>query len=394
MDSLSEALSIIREKSNQKFIIIIDEWDVLIRDETMNNKVQENYINFLRGLFKGTEPTKYIQLAYLTGILPIKKIKTESALNNFEEFTMINAKAFSKYVGFTDIEVKSLCKQYDRNYDEVKRWYDGYLLGDYEVYNPKAVIEVIRWNQFQSYWSETGTYETIMPLINMDFDGLKTAIIKMISGASIEVNTKTFQNDTKNIKNKDDVITYLIHLGYLGYNPLNKTAFVPNEEIRQELIAATEGTRWNELIELQKESSDLLDATLDMECDEVANIIEKIHSEYASVIQYNNENSLSSVLTIAYLSAMQYYFKPIRELPTGRGFADFIFVPKQEYTNYYPALIVELKWNKNVQTAINQVKEKKYPSAILKYTGEILLVGINYDKKTKEHQCLIEKFEK
>jgi hypothetical protein len=233
-----------------------------------------------------------------------------------------------------------------------------------------------------------------MPLINMDFDGLKTAIIKMISGASIEVNTKTFQNDTKNIKNKDDVITYLIHLGYLGYNPLNKTAFVPNEEIRQELIAATEGTRWNELIELQKESSDLLDATLDMECDEVANIIEKIHSEYASVIQYNNENSLSSVLTIAYLSAMQYYFKPIRELPTGRGFADFVFVPKQEYTNYYPALIVELKWNKNVQTAINQVKEKKYPSAILKYTGEILLVGINYDKKTKEHQCLIEKFEK
>jgi hypothetical protein len=228
----------------------------------------------------------------------------------------------------------------------------------------------------------------------MDFDGLKTAIIKMISGAVVDVNTKSFQNDTENFKNKDDVITYLIHLGYLGYNQLGRTAFVPNEEIRQELTTATESTKWNEMLVLQQKSSELLEATLDMECDEVAVAIEEIHSEYASAIQYNNENSLSSVITIAYLSAMQYYFKPIRELPTGRGFADFVFIPKPEYMNSYPALIVELKWNRNVQTAINQIMERKYPAAVKAYTGEILLVGISYDKKTKEHQCVIEMYEK
>jgi hypothetical protein len=197
-----------------------------------------------------------------------------------------------------------------------------------------------------------------------------------------------------NFKNKDDVLTYLIHLGYLGYNPVNKTAFVPNEEIRQELNVATNSTKWNEFIGLQQESMDLLDSTLDMECDEVGMAIEKIHSEYVSSIQYNNENSLSSVITIAYLAAMQYYFKPIREFPTGRGFADFIFIPRPEYVNEYPALVVELKWNKSAQTAIDQIKERKYASSICSYTGEILLVGISYDKKTKKHQCLIEKLDK
>ena len=137
----------------------------------------------------------------------------------------------------------------------------------------------------------------------------------------------------------------------------------------------------------------MLDATLDMDCENVAEKIEKIHMEYVSMIQYNDENSLSSVLTIGYLSAMQYYFKPVRELPTGRGFADFVFIPKKEYVQDYPALIVELKWNQNARTALQQIKEKKYPVAIEQYTGDILLVGINYDKKTKAHQCVMEKIQ-
>lgn len=178
------------------------------------------------------------------------------------------------------------------------------------------------------------------------------------------------------------------------YNEIRKTAFVPNEEIRQELTTAVESKKWNEMLILQLNSENLLDATLDMDGVAVAEEIEKIHNEHVSVIQYNNENSLSSVLTIAYLSAMQYYFKPIREFPTGRGFAYFVFIPKPEYKNDYPALLVELKWNQNAQTALTQIKTKKYPSSILNYTGDILLVGINYDKKSKEHQCLIEKYEK
>ena len=184
----------------------------------------------------------------------------------------------------------------------------------------------------------------------------------------------------------------MIHLGYLGYDQNKKMAFVPNEEIRQELTAAVESTKWNEFLSFQQESEELLDATLDMDSDTVAEKIEKIHMEYASAIQYNNENSLSSVLAIAYLSAMRYYFKPIREFPAGRGFADFVYLPKPEYSRDYPALVVELKWNQNAQTAIRQIKNRQYPEAVTNYTDNILLVGISYDKKQKTHNCVIEKY--
>ena len=391
---LPDAMSIINQETGNRFIVIIDEWDVLIRDEAANKKVQEKYINFLRAMFKGTEPTKYIQLAYLTGILPIKKEKTQSALNNFDEFTMLDAGVMAPYIGFTEAEVKDLCERYHRDFEKVKYWYDGYLLEDYQVYNPKAVVSVCVRGRFRSYWSETASYEAIVPFINMNYDGLKNAIIEILSGASIKVNTAAFKNDTVNIQSKDDVLTYLIHLGYLGYNQNRRTAFVPNEEIRQELTTAVESRKWNEMITFQQESERLLEATLNMDEETVAEKIEKIHTEYVSNIQYNNENSLSSVLAIAYLSSMEYYFKPVRELPTGRGFADFVFIPKPEYVSSYPALVVELKWNKNAETALQQIKEKKYPESIKQYTGDILLVGINYDKKTKKHQCLIESYEK
>ena len=392
--TLYGALSVINSMTNNKFVIIIDEWDVLIRDEAANSSVQEEYINFLRGMFKGSEPTKYIELAFLTGILPIKKLKTQSALNNFDEYTMLYAGRLSPYIGFTEDEVRDICDRYGRDFSQVERWYDGYMLGDYHVYNPRAVVNYMLQGDLKSYWSETGSYDVIVPLINLDFDGLKTAIIQMLSGGEIKVNTGSFMNDTVSFKNKDDVLTYLVHLGYLGFDQKKSCAFIPNEEIRQELTTAVESTRWKELITFENESLFLLDATLDMENDIVAEMIGRIHDEYASGIQYNNENSLSSVLTIAYLGAMNYYFKPVRELPTGRGFADFVYIPKPEFAIDYPAMVVELKWNKTAKTAINQIREKQYMKSIEQYTGNILLVGISYDKKTKKHQCIIEEYMK
>ena len=270
----------------------------------------------------------------------------------------------------------------------------GYMLENQQVYNPKAVVSVMLRGNFQSYWSQTGTYEVVVPLINMDFDGLKQAIIEMVSGSTVEVDTGTFQNDTVSFSSRDDVITYLIHLGYLAYDQRKQCAFIPNEEIRQELLAAAKKTKWNELQEFEYQSEQLLEATLDREETLVADYIEQIHMEYASAIQYHNENSLSSVLTIAYLSAMKYYFKPIRELPTGRGFSDFVFIPKEEYRVDYPALVVELKWNKSAHTALQHIKDKKYPESLLQYTGNILLVGINYDKKSKAHECVIEEYKR
>ena len=216
--SLPGAMSSIHAATGRKFIVIIDEWDVLIRDEAANQSIQEKYINFLRGIFKGTEPTKYISLVYLTGILPIKKVRTQSALNNFDEFTMLDAKIFAPYIGFTEDEVKALCEKYQKDFNEVKRWYDGYLLSGCQVYNPKAVVSIMTWGNFQSYWSQTGTYESIMPLINMDFDGLETAIIRMAAGERVKVKTTTYQNDMITFKSKDDVLTLLIRLGYLAYD--------------------------------------------------------------------------------------------------------------------------------------------------------------------------------
>lgn len=288
------AMSYINAATGNKFIVIIDEWDILIRDEANNQKVQEKYINFLRRMFKGVEPAKYIALAYLTGILPIKK--------------------------------------------------------------------------------------------------LKTAILTMRSGDEVRIKTTTFQNDMVTFRNKDDVLTLLVHLGYLAFNQKKQVAYIPNEEIRREFMDAVEDDKWSELIRFERESEQLLDATLDLDSEMVAKHIDRIHMEYTSVIQYNNENSLSSVLAIAYLSAMNYYFKPIRELPTGRGFADFVFVPKPEYRGDYPALVVELKWNKNVHTAIQQIRGKNYPQSLLAYTGNILLVGISYDKESKVHECRIEEY--
>ena len=388
--TLGEALATITSKTGEKFIIIIDEWDVLIRDEVTNIEVQEEYIKFLRGLFKGTEPTKFLHLAFLTGILPIKKMKTQSALNNFDEFTMLTPAHFAPYIGFTEQEVLDLCERYSMEFEKVKRWYDGYTLGKEHLYNPNAVVNVMMRGEYQSYWSKTGTYESILPLINMNFDGLKTTIIQMLSGAEVEVDSNTFQNDMVSFRNKDDVLTLLIHLGYLAYDQTKRRAFIPNEEIRQEFVAATKNRKWNELIQFQQESEELLEATLAMDCEAVAEGIENIHTQFASTIQYHNENSISSVLTIGYLAAMQYYFMPIRELPTGRGFADYVFLPKPEYKEEMPALLVELKWNQKAYTALEQIKEKQYVQAIKNYTGDILFVGISYDKKTKKHECAIE----
>lgn len=280
--SLPEALSVINSMNGTKFIIIIDEWDIIIRDEANNKKVQEEYINFLRAMFKGVEPTKYIGIAYLTGILPIKKLKTQSALNNFKQYTMLTPGPLAEYIGFTEEEVKKLCDRYGQDFYKVKRWYDGYKLGRYHIYNPNAVVSLMIEGEFRSYWSETGSYRIIVPLINMDFDGLKSAVIEMLAGGSVEIDVTSFQNDTVNFEDKDDILTYLIHLGYLAYNQKREMAFVPNEEIREELFRAIKKKKWNEFIEFQQKSLELLEATLELDGGRVAAEIEEIHTNYAS----------------------------------------------------------------------------------------------------------------
>ena len=304
---------------------------------------------------------------------------------------MLEPRACAKYVGFTEEEVRELCVLHAMDFTRMKKWYGGYHVGTcHSIYNPYSVMQAIARGKTKPYWKMTSAPDSLMTFIDMNQEGLQEDIVRLIAGERILVDTDTFQNDLETFTSKDDVLTYMIHLGYLGYNQKTKTAFVPNEEIRQELANAIESRKWDEMAAFQRDSNKLLNATLDMDGASVAMQIEKIHNEYASVIQYHNENPLSSILSIAYLGAMQYYFKPIREFPTGRGFADFVFIPKPEYGLSYPAMVIELKWNKSAETALRQIKAKKYPDSIRDYTGSILLVGINYDEKTKVHTCKIE----
>lgn len=386
--SLPGALSDVFQKTGRQFVILIDEWDCVFRSDKENRELQEEYLGFLRSMFKDVQSERFILLAYMTGILPIKKYGTQSALNNFYEYTMIKPGFFAEYVGFTEKEVKSLCEEYQVSFEEMKRWYDGYYFERVgHVYNPKAVVEAILSEEFENYWTATETYESLRFYIEMNFEGLKDDIIWMLGGNRCRVTVRSFQNDMVSVKNKDDVLTLLIHLGYLAYDRGNEEAFIPNQEVADEFRIAVDDGYWKEIAGALKKSDKLLKDTWEGEEESVAAQIDEVHMDTTSILSYNDENSLSCVLSLAYYSARKYY-TVVREMPGGRGFADLVFLPRQNCGK--PAMVVELKWDGSVEGAIRQMKEKRYVKALQGYQGEILLVGINYDKKSKKHSCKIE----
>ena len=389
--SLPVALAEINEQTGVRFVVIIDEWDCLFREDKIDKKSQEVYIELLRGLFKGGPAQRFISLAYLTGILPIKKYGTQSALNNFKEYTMVRPKVLAEYVGFTEPEVQELCDRYGMDFEETRRWYDGYCFGGVPaVYNPNSVVEAMNNREFGNYWTETETYEDLKTYIEMDFDGLKGSILTMLGDGKCRVNTRRFQNDLTEINSRDDVLTLLVHLGYLAYDPEESEVFIPNQEVSDEFENAIEDGGWSEIAATLRDSEELLQATLAEDAERVARKMDEAHMANASVLAYHNELSLSCVITIAYYSARRHY-QLIREFPTGKGFADIAFLPYRH--SDYPAMIVELKWEQNADGAIEQIKERKYAGALKEYAEEknLLLVGISYDKKNKVHQCVIEK---
>ena len=390
--TLSDMLSQINAQTGKRFIVIIDEWDVLVRDEANNQSVQEEYINFLRGLFKGSSATRYIALAYLTGILPIKKYGTHSALNMFDEFSMTNPGPLAEFVGFTEEEVAALCKQYGRNLSELKEWYDGYHFEKARsIYSPRSVVTAILTGICDSYWNRTETFEALRFYIDMNFEGLKDDVLSMLAGERIPVNTGTFSNDMTTFYSEDDVLTLLIHLGYLGYDFSYKEVFIPNSEVRGEYINAVAASQWGEVSKALKNSSDTLQAIWQKYPEKVAEGIEQAHFETAH-IQYNDENALSYTISLALYAARNFY-TVYRELPTGKGLADMVFLPRRQFPDK-PALVVELKWNHSAEGALAQIKEKQYCKSLEDYRGNILLVGVNYDKVTREHTCVIEEAEK
>lgn len=387
-DKLPMVLSKINKRTGNSFIIIIDEWDTLFREDRFDIEAQKEYIALLRGLFKGEPSKAFVKLAYITGILPIKKYGKQSALNNFDEFTMTNPLVFSDYVGFTEQEVKDLCLQYDMDFDEAKLWYDGYSFRrTAHVYSPNSVVKAMNYGEFGNYWTNTETYESLKEYICMNFDGLKDAVLTMLSGGRYQIDVNSFENDMVSFKCKDDVLTVLIHLGYLAYDADTKEVYIPNNEVKSAFQTAVKNSGWDTVVKAIQESKQLLMATWKKDETAVARMVEEIHMNNTSILQYNDENSLSCVITLAYYHAMNEYTL-IRECPSGLGFADIVFLPKKHSDK--PAMVVELKYDKPVESAITQIKDKHYTGILREYTGNILLVGISYDKDSKQHFCRIE----
>ena len=393
---LAATLREIYVETGRQFIFLIDEWDCVMREKQDAEEQQKNYLDFLRNLLKDKP---YVALAYMTGILPVKKNGSHSALNMFYEYSMTDQKALEEYTGFTETEVKELCDRFHMSFEETGSWYDGYMFKKYQhVYNPRSVVEAMRWQDFSSYWTSTETYEALKIYIDMDFNGLRPDIVQMLGGGRIKINTRSFQNDMRTFKTKDDVLTLLIHLGYLAYDSKEKEAFIPNKEIIGEFETAMGVSGWQEVMRVLKASEKLLEDTLQCNEKNVAEGLDRAHAEIASILTYNDENSLGAAIGlaaigIAYYSARKDY-KLIREMPTGCGFADVVFLPLPSTGK--PAIVVELKYDKTTDSAIQQIKDRHYTQALEGYSGEILLVGINYDKgnKDKPHSCVIEKIEK
>ena len=396
---LMDVLASIHNATGEKFFFIIDEWDAICREfpgrqklkgdpETITPTILDEYVMLLRRLFKTQDSDRIFAGAYLTGILPIKKYNTESALNNFCEYSMIDPAFLASCYGFTEEEVQTLAKRYDASMESLKMWYDGYKVGRAKsIYNPYSVMKALQRGTCKSYWTTTGAYDSVITYIQMNYDGLKDDIIRILAGERVYVNTSKFQNDMHIVRSKNDVFTVLIHLGYLAYDDDQRQCYVPNKEVADEFLNAVEDTSWTRLVDTITASQRLLDATLARNEQAVAQAIDLAHDEQTSILSYNDENSLACVLTMAYIWARNEYIIH-REYATGKGYADLVMIPRSNVSK--PALVIELKFNHSADTAIDQIKRKEYPSKIAEYTGDILLVGINYDKETKQHTCQIE----
>ncbi len=385
-NSLSKALAEINLKTGDRFILIIDEWDMLVRDVTQ--EIQDEYVDFLRSMFKSADAKKTFLLVYMTGILPIIKIKTQSALNNFREYSIISPADTDKYYGFTEDEVKTLCESHGMNLELMKHAYDGYIIGEEQsMFNPNSVMMSILYRTYDSFWSRTASFMAIEKYLNIDADQVRTKIISMMNGEEVTVRVSSFRNDMKNIETSDDVLTLLAHLGYLSYNSETKSVRIPNTEVTEEFENAVRFAGWNELSKAVGQSLQLLDDTINLRENKVARAFDDYHFEASSLLEFNDENSMRCAITLAYYAAKPFY-KIFHELPTGKGFADMVFIPLPKSTR--PAIVVELKYDKTADSAIDQIKRKEYPKSLVGFSKKIVLCGINYNKSTSKHEVVME----
>ena len=377
--------------SKVPFVFVIDEWDCIMREKKEDPDSLKQYLEWLKAIFKDKP---YVGLAYMTGILPVKKYGSHSALNMFTEYSMTEPLNLGQYIGFTENEVKDICKQHDVAFNQMQQWYDGYSFKDVpHIYNPNSVVNAATYKKYISYWTKTETFESLQEYIDMNMEGLRDDIVKLIAGEDVIVDVSTFSNDMVTFHSKDDVLTLLIHLGYLAINGstnLGVIVHIPNEEIKLEFKTCVKNNnRYAGVYDLIKNTDVLLNDIWSLNSEAFAKIFDEAHQDHTSILTYNNENSLANVIAISLFLSTTNTYNVVRELPTGKGYADLVYLPKPGVNK--PALLIELKFDKSAQTAITQIKEKNYLQFFKDYKGEVLLVGINYSKGTKTHQCIIER---
>lgn len=385
--TLAKALTLAFLEKGTGFIFVIDEWDFIMREAQDDEQTQNAYLDFLRDLFKGAP---YVEAVYMTGILPIRKYGKHSALNIFTEYSVTDPKDIPHLFGFNASEVERLCEEFSMDYTEMAYWYDGYLLGSerIHVYNPRSVSGAISTGKYSSFWTDTETYEALQVYIDMDYEGVASDLLAMLDGAKLPARIEGFTNTMTEFRDKDDVYTLLVHLGYLGYDQVERAVFIPNEEIRREYVNALRGGTRLGLARLIGESRELITQTIEANCAYVADALDRAHTWAATPLHYNSEQALRAAIKFAYIAAIDDYLR-IDELPGGKGFADLVFIPKPGST--LPPLVVELKWNDTADAALAQIYARNYPAALAGLSGECLLVGVTYDTNTKDHSCQIER---
>ena len=390
-DTLAGMMLKVFKKRHETFVILIDEYDVLVREQVPDSLFKE-YLALLNGLFKNNTLRPAISLAYITGILPVIRDKVQSKLNNFQEYTILDGMELAEYIGFTTPEVQAICDEYGVDFAECRRWYDGYSQHGFEIYNPESVVMCVKTGRFGNYWGRTSTYNVVSDRISANFDGMKDDVIRMMAGEKIPVDVEHYENTMDHFKSKDDAFTYLIHTGYLAYDLEDGTCRIPNNEIRKEWKRALEDdSDYSVTNRIIRDSQKLLQETWNGNCEAVAKALDESHINVASNRSYNNEDVLQSAVYLAYIYALNDYTR-IKEMTAGKGFADLTYIPVKN--GKHPAMIIELKKNHSTETALDQIKEKRYFDSLSHYQGDLLFVGINYDGETKTHDCRIEKFMK
>ena len=383
---LGEAIRLINSETGDTFIFLIDEWDVIYRERENDRDLCDEFTMFLRSLFKSSRSSDCFDLVYMTGILPIRRYSTQSTLNMFTEYNMLEPRSLSPFFGFTEGETKALCESYSRDFSEIKSWYDGYRLDGIEIYNPKSVVEAVESGKCKDYWTRTSSIEAVTDYMNYDHGALKATIARLLSGESQPLDADLFRNDLTMVNSADAALTVLIHLGYLGYDPDTSSCYVPNREIAEELVRATREIKWESIYDPISTSERLLKDTLGGDAEAIDAAFDRNHKELASPFSKNDENVLSIVAIVSYYRAKAHYSVRKEEISMN-GRSDISFFPKEPG---YPPFIVELKAGHSPEEAVEQIKSKRYWEAWDGYKGKVLLVGINYDEKTLKHTSKVE----